>query len=184
MGIKFPFLLETERLALRSPTVEDAPALKAAIRESMHSLRPWMFWAQEIPTLERMIENCRHAEQEFVKNSNHRIHIFLKESNELIGFTGLHRINWKVPSFEIGYWLRQSRTGQGLMTEAVRGLTNYCLEKLAAKRVEIRASSENVKSRKVAERAGFELEGILRNDRRHVNGTLRNTVVYALIPKE
>ena len=49
------------------------------------------------------------------------------------------------------------------MTEALNALTQYAFETLKAKRVEIRIDTENLKSRKVAERCGYELEATLEN---------------------
>ena len=39
----------------------------------------------------------------------------------------------------------------------------------------------NLRSRRLAERAGFELEGTLRRDRLDLEGKLRNTRVYAIV---
>ena len=47
--------------------------------------------------------------------------------------------------------------------------------------VEIRMSARNMKSKAVPERLGFVLEGMLRNDARHVDGMLRDTCIYARI---
>jgi RimJ/RimL family protein N-acetyltransferase len=89
-----------------------------------------------------------------------------------------------VPKFEIGYWCRKGFTGRGYITEAVRGLTVFAFEILKANRVEIRCDQRNVRSRKVAERLGFKLEGILRNERVAVDRRLENICIYAMIPED
>lgn len=67
--------------------------------------------------------------------------------------------------------------------EAVRALTRFALNDLSCKRVEIRCDVRNTASRKVPERLGFELEGILRNDHLDENGfDGRDTCVYSLVP--
>jgi RimJ/RimL family protein N-acetyltransferase len=86
-----------------------------------------------------------------------------------------------VPRFEIGYWCRPSMQGRGLVTEAVQTLTRFAFDALRARRVEVRMSSANTKSRAVAERCGFTLEGVLRQDALDVNGQPRDTVVYARV---
>jgi RimJ/RimL family protein N-acetyltransferase len=48
--------------------------------------------------------------------------------------------------------------------------------------VELITDEENVASCRVAERAGFVLEGVLRNERRAPDASLRNTCVYARFP--
>ena len=178
-SIPFPFELETERLVIRSPAAADAQQLAEAIGETIDALRPWMPWAGHVPTLAEARDNCSRAEQEFKDGTDHRFHLFLRESGVFIGGSGLHRIDWSVPKCEIGYWVRQSHTGKGYVTEAIREITRFALDDLAANRVEMRMSSENAKSRRVPERLGFVLEGTLRNETRNINGTLRDTCVYA-----
>jgi RimJ/RimL family protein N-acetyltransferase len=46
-------------------------------------------------------------------------------------------------------------------------------------RIEIRTDNRNQRSGRVAARCGFQLEGVLRHDSRHVDGTLRDTRVHA-----
>jgi len=64
------------------------------------------------------------------------------------------------------------------MTEAVSILLAMLRNRVHVRRVEIRSDSENLKSRRVAELAGFQLEGILRNECLAVGGRLRNTCIY------
>ena len=90
--------------------------------------------------------------------------LFLKGTGTLVGSSGLHRIDWEVPKFEIGYWCRTGFTGRGYVTEAVRGISAFAFDVLGARRVEIRCDSRNLPSARGAERAGFRLEGELRNN--------------------
>jgi RimJ/RimL family protein N-acetyltransferase len=180
--IPYPLELLTERLVIRTPAESDAAQLVEAIAETIDRLRPWMPWADHIPTLAEAAENCRQAEQAFRAGRDHRVHLFLRDSLTFVGGSGLHRIDWSVPKVEIGYWVRDSCTGKGYITEAVRELSRYALEELEANRVEIRMNATNAKSRGVAERLGFTLEGILRNHARGMDGSLRDTCIYATTP--
>lgn len=68
------------------------------------------------------------------------------------------------------------------MTEAVERITQFAFEQLFARRVEIRCEENNWRSRKIAERLQFELEGILKQDSLSADGShLRNTCIYAKI---
>ena len=51
---------------------------------------------------------------------------------------------------------------------------------LRARRIECFTDADNLPSRRLAERCGFVLEGIMRNERVEPNGTLRNTCLYAV----
>ena len=177
--IHYPFELATERLVIRPPSEAHAPQLMEAVVETLDALRPWMPWADHIATLTEAQENCQSAEKDFRDGSDYRLHLFLRESLTFVGGSGLHQVDWSVPKVEIGYWVRASCSGKGYITEAVREISRFAMQTLGANRVEIRMSSRNTKSRRIPERLGFTFEGMLRNDARHVDGTLRDTCVYA-----
>lgn len=179
--IPYPVELITERLIIRSPSLEDATVLRDAIEESIEELKVWMPWADHIPSLEESLENCSMAVENFKKGKDYRLHIFLKEPNIFLGGSGLHRADWSVPKFEIGYWIRTSYAGKGYVTEAVKKITEYAMEELKAKRIEIMMSTKNEKSWHVAKRAGYTFEGVLRNHCRNIDGTLRDTKVYSIV---
>jgi RimJ/RimL family protein N-acetyltransferase len=62
------------------------------------------------------------------------------------------------PHGELGYWVAADERGQGVATRAVRLLAEWGLETLDLPRLEIHLLPENQPSRRVARRAGFELE--------------------------
>ena len=175
-----PEYIETERLVIRRPRPDDAPAIYASVRESLAELAPWMPWATDDYSLAGCEENTRDAIAQFITRQNLRYHFHDKETGEHIGNSGLHRIDWDVPKFEIGYWCRTSRVGQGYVTETVEALTKLALEDLGAARVEIQCDDRNVKSAQVAERCGYRLEGVLKNHSRGQDGSLRDTRIYAV----
>jgi len=178
-SIPYPLELRTKRLLIRSPSVEDAPALREAIAETFDLLKVWMPWADHVPDPAEMEENCARAAQDFKDGKDFRLHLLLRDSGELIGASGLHRFDWTIPKFEIGYWVRSSQSGRGYITEAVAEITRFAFEELDARRVEIRTSTKNVRSWRVPDRLGFALEGILRNEARDPDGALRDTKIYA-----
>ncbi len=175
-----PTRLETERLIIRCPELSDVPFDFQAIKESLNELKPWMPWANDDYTIETCEEAIRGAIARFLTKEDFRMLFFDKGTKRLIGSTGFHRINWKVPRFEIGYWCRTSETGKGYVTEVVRALSKLAFETLNAARVEICCDDLNVKSAAVAERCGYTLEGIMKNDERNTKGELCSTRIYAL----
>ena len=66
------------------------------------------------------------------------------------------------------------------MTEAVRGIEQFAMTYLEANRLEIRCDAP-MRSAKVAERAGYTLEGVLRKMRRDSTGVLVDMMVYAKV---
>ena len=179
--LDFPDSFETERLTIRSPLPGDGEELQAAVAESIDDLRPWMPWADHVPTVEEEEEAVRRGRARFLTREDLWLLLFLKGTHTLVGGSGLHRMDWDVPSFEIGYFARSRFAGQGYITEAVRGVTRFAFETLEARRVEIRCDARNERSRHVAERAGFELEATLRNHAVAADGELRDTLIYVCL---
>jgi len=179
-----PPVIETERLILRAPSVSDAPAVNAAQSESFAELHRWMKWADKPIEMEETTTYARMAADLFQAGDDFPLWAFLKDTGEFVLACGLHRCDWDVPKFEIGYWRRSSYHGRGYVTEAVRALTGVGFEQMGANRMEIRCDARNSRSRRVAERAGYRLEAQIRHDSRAPDGTLRDTLIYALLPDE
>ena len=183
--IDVPERLHTERFILRCPQAGDGPAINAAVCESLDDLRPWMPWAQAAPTLAESEAYCRRVNASFRLRQDLPMFIFERgsegEEGTLIAATGLHRINWTLRSFEIGYWCRRGQRRRGVIGEAVVAMTRMAFDTLGARRVDIRMDDNNGPSRRIAERAGFTLEGVLRQEGLTPQGEARNTCVYARV---
>ncbi|WP_339149943.1 MULTISPECIES: GNAT family N-acetyltransferase [unclassified Sutcliffiella] len=177
----FPSEFTTDRLLIRMPLPGDGLEVHDAIIHSLPELKPWMIFAQHDQAVEDVESNIRESHAEFLQRKDLRLLVFLKETGEFVASSGLHRIDWSIPKFEIGYWVDSRYSGKGYITEAVGGISQFAFEQLGANRVEIRCDSKNVKSRAVAERAGYTLEGVLKNSERDVNGELRDTCVFAKV---
>jgi RimJ/RimL family protein N-acetyltransferase len=175
-----PELILGDLVELRAPAVEHTDAVGEAVRESLPELKVWMPWATDDYDREGAELSLRRAVAAFVTRDDLRYQVFEAGTERFLGSTGLHRIKWSVPRFEIGYWLRTSATGRGYVTDAVRALTRTAFERLGAKRVEIRCDDRNAPSAAVAERCGFALEGVLANFSVGTDGTVRDERVYAL----
>jgi len=175
---------ETERLILRTPLATDAIAIQEAIEESFAELHIWMDWAATQQSLEVTRTVLKQHQANYEAADDFAISAFLKDTGRFVLSAGLHPRNWKVPSFEIGYWCRTSLQGNGYVTEVVKELTTAAFRDMAAGRVEIRCDSRNRRSRRVAERAGYRLEAILRSDDRANDGSMRDTTVYVLLAED
>ncbi|MFS0778043.1 GNAT family N-acetyltransferase [Neobacillus sp. 3P2-tot-E-2] len=178
--IEFPEEFTSERLLIRKPFPGDGKYVYKAIQASLNELKPWMPWAHTNQTEQDVEANIRDSIAKFITREDLRLHLFDKETGEFIGSSGLHRINWDVPKFEIGYWIDTRFSGRGYITESTEAITKFAFTELHAKRVEIRCDSRNTKSRAIPEKLGFTLEGILKNDGISVESKeLRDTCVFA-----
>ncbi len=190
MGIERPILLDLpaewagERVVLRRWREEDAAALFAAIAASRDHLARWFPW----PAQHREVDDTRAFIREQGGHwSLHRhagLGICRRADGALLGSLGVSARDWSVPAFELGYWLGRDAEGRGYASEAVRLMTRFLFEGLRAERVAIGCDARNARSKAVPERLGFVLEGRLRRDSLAPDGTVRDSLVYAMIPDD
>jgi RimJ/RimL family protein N-acetyltransferase len=181
-----PYRIETERLVVRCWEPRDAPLLKDAVDSSLEHLRPWMPWAHEDPQpLESKVELLRGFRGRFDLGQDYVYGIFSRDESEAVGGSGFHTRQGE-GIFEIGYWIRESRVGQGLCTEATAALTRAGFELGGVERIEIRVDPANEASLAIPRKLGYVEEGTLRGVF-HDSGDAprqRDAVVFALLRGE
>jgi RimJ/RimL family protein N-acetyltransferase len=176
--------LRGERVIVRPYREEDAAALQEAVAESREHIRPWLPFADDHQTVEDSLSWINDQRARWILRENMNCAIVDMETGRYLGGTGLHPREWRIPAFEIGYWLRTSAEGKGYMSETVRLLTDFAFDKLGAQRVEIQCDELNERSAQVARRLGYKQEGLLRNEFTAPNGSVRNTLIFSLIPED
>lgn len=174
-----PEAVDTSRLALRATRAGAGAEINVAFVESREELRPWMPWARNAMSVEQSEEHCRTMQARWHAREELDFCFHEKAGGALVGKGGLHTIDWSIPKFEIGYWIRTPRTGCGFATEAALGMVEFARAHLGARRLEITCDARNAASRRVAEKCGFELEGIRRASRRDAQGGLADSCMYA-----
>jgi RimJ/RimL family protein N-acetyltransferase len=100
-------------------------------------------------------------------------------SGALLGSVGL-----RVPAEgvgEVGYWLAPHARGRGTATRAVRLLCRWAFEELSLARIQLHTLPGNEASERVAERAGFTREGLLRSFT-VMKGRRTDITMFSLLP--
>jgi RimJ/RimL family protein N-acetyltransferase len=140
-------------VALRSWQTADAPAIVECC-DGDEEMAGW---------LDRLPQPYTRADAEFsiAMEGEETFAVTDSGSGRILGSIGL---TWNRDDSiaEIGYWLRADARGNGYMTRAVALVTSHALAN-GAERVQLRADPENVASCRVAEKAGFVREGVLRS---------------------
>jgi RimJ/RimL family protein N-acetyltransferase len=179
--LDIPEHIDTPRLILHATRCHHIDETYPVVQASLDALKRWMPWAQPGAKREEMAAYFARAHAQWFTRELLDFQWHHRESGELAGKGGFHSIVWDIPKFEIGYWLNSGYTGKGYATEAVNALVAFARDVLGARRLEIASDAANAKSRAVAERAGFTLEGILRQARRNVQGELADQCMYARV---
>lgn len=95
-----------------------------------------------------------------------------------IGFT-LHSDIERI-SAEIGYWLGEPFWGRGIVTEALKAVTNYAIKNHGLKRVYAVPFESNNASFRVLEKAGYLLEGRMKRSAIK-DGKVIDQLIYAYV---
>ena len=82
--------------------------------------------------------------------------------------------------WHLGYWLNRYFWRRGIMTEAVGAFTDFCFEEFQLRRMYTEPFANNAASARVLEKAGFALEGRLKNNVLK-DGKLLDSLLYARI---
>jgi RimJ/RimL family protein N-acetyltransferase len=102
-------------------------------------------------------------------------------SDELLGSIGLWTVQEGVG--ELGYWVAAPARGRGVATRAVRLLAAWGFEARGYARIQLHTLPGNEPSERVAERAGFKREGLLRSFAL-MKGRRTDIVMFSLLPGE
>ncbi|HEY7007879.1 MAG TPA: GNAT family N-acetyltransferase [Jatrophihabitantaceae bacterium] len=107
--------------------------------------------------------------------------VIAASAGRVAGTIGAHNMSDGVA--HIGYWTAPEARGQGLTSEALRLVTRWFMTERGAARVDLAIEPANVASVRVAERAGFVFEGILRQ-RLELRERRIDVAVYSVIPSD
>lgn len=181
--IDFPMPIKTPRLILRPPRIGEGRMLNEAVLESFEALNKFMPWAKEKPSWNDSDELVKKEVEKWISKDQDDLELMLfildTKTNDLIGVSGFHGINFKTPSIETGYWVRKKYSGQGFITEAINAMTQYVFKVLHVKRIAITCDVDNERSKKIPERLGYRLESIIKADRvKPISGEVSDTLVY------
>lgn len=101
-------------------------------------------------------------------------------SGDFLGFCALVRMDADAGEAEVGYITAPQARGQGVGVRALKLISRWALEVLEMKRLELRISTDNEASMKVAERAGYQHEGIMRS-LHFKQGIRKDMGIYSLV---
>jgi len=167
------------QVAIRFYEADDANALQQAARESTREVYPWLPWCHPRHSLD-------DARSWIGKQAEARTcgtafeFVIVSQSNDFLGACGLNHIDETDRRANLGYWVRTSAAGKGVATAAVRALATWAFDNTQLERLEIVAAAGNLRSQRVAEKAGAAREGVARS-RLLLHEKFHDAVVYSIV---
>lgn len=168
-------------LSLKPLELKDAEPLYELIDQSRLYLRTYLSFIDQTQSpmdTNRFVNNTvrdNALQQAFVA--------VIMVDEQIAGLVGMNQINWLNKTAEIGYWLGEPFINQGVMTKAVQAIIDYGFNQLGLNRMELRATTNNKASRRVAEKLNFVQEGIIREDER-LHDHFVDHVLYGILKRE
>ena len=100
------------------------------------------------------------------------------EKEKMIGALIVKNIDWRIPKAELAYFIDGEYEGRGIMSGAMKWLTEYCFRELGMNKLFINLSPKNKASQQLALKSGFQLEGVLRQEFRIETGEVEDIEYY------
>ena len=170
--------LRGEGVVLRPWRLEDVPAVAAACQDA--EIERWLAFVPQ-PYTE---EDARFYIQDCLEAGKERTPFAITDAvtGKVIGSIDM-RIS-RMLIGHVGYWLAPEARGRGLTTAALAALSRWGFDELGLGRVELVTDPDNIASQRVAEKAGFTREGVLRSILINRDGSRRDGVMFSLLPSD
>lgn len=153
-----PETLETERLALRMPAMDDADEIFSSYARDPEVTK-YLLWTphRNIQTTRKFLRECLST---WKKGTSFQWAIIRKEDKKLLGMVSCRPEEGH--KAQLGYVLARSEWGKGYATEAVRALVDWAVSQDGIHRVWAACDVDNKASARVLEKVGMVREGTLR----------------------
>jgi ribosomal-protein-serine acetyltransferase len=144
-------------------------------------LKAWLPWLDKVQKVEDTSEFLQLQLKRFGEGEALHLSIFYK--GKIAGVLGYNRLDLINCIGHVGYWLGEEFTGKGIMTKAVTELIHLGFENWPIQKIEIHCADDNMKSRAIPEKLGFQNEGTIRRTAK-VYDSHQNHIIYGLLREE
>ncbi len=172
--------LRGQHVTLQPLQMEHVPGLRDALEGSGLD----QLWYTQVPSPEQAEAYVRAALQ--AQSEGKVLPFVIRDAaGDIIGSTRFYDMDASVPRLSLGYtWYAPRVQRTGANTEAKLLLLQHAFEAMGCISVVLETSWFNVTSRTAIARLGAKQDGVLRNHKRHADGTPRDTVIFSIIDAE
>ncbi|NQY20032.1 MAG: GNAT family N-acetyltransferase [Campylobacteraceae bacterium] len=147
------------------------------IKENSTYLEKWLVWPAHCKNEKDFISYIRKSLHDYADGKSMVCGIWF--NGELVGNASFNTINHELKKVEIGYWIKESVQGNGIINRVCKKLIEIAFSELSMNKIEISVASDNMASRAVCKRLGMKLEGIISNAE-NLNGRIVDHSIYGL----
>ncbi len=160
--LKLDDVFETDRLIIKIPDVSEWKIMYELIDDTTSKFMEWSKWVDITDSEKNLfigIDECK-------KWKSWQAAVYLKNW-DFIGRFWMHTLNDAKNSIMLWYWLATKFWWNGYVSECVEWIKEYWFTQMGLDKITIRCVKENTASARVAEKAWFKLDGIIRHDSIH-----------------
>jgi ribosomal-protein-serine acetyltransferase len=171
--------MKFDNFYIRLITVDDQNEFYALIDRNRTRLEA--FFAGTVAKT-RTLSDTKNYVSEIVDKAAQKTYLpflLINSSNKsVVGFIDIKNIDWNIPKGELGCFIDEEYSNQGISTKALKVFTEFCFSNYGFNKMFLRTHQSNLSAKKVAEASGFELEGIIRRDYKTTTGELVDLLYY------
>lgn len=179
-----PVTITTDRLLLRPFGPDDVDAVLAACQDP--AIQRWTTVPSPYRREHAEVFVHRICPKGLRTGTAYAFAVQVRDTGDLAGAIDVRPARTSLAAAhqgEVGYWTARQHRGRGYAAEALRALARWAFTDLGLGRLEWRAHTANLASRRVAERAGFTVEGVLRSAVVR-DGVSQDLTVGSLLPSD
>lgn len=174
-------ILIDDELLLRSFEPEDAQELFKTVDATREHLRPWLPWVDMSTKPEHSLQFIQQSKIQ--QRNQEGIALGIIYNRRIIGSMGMHNWDHTLKKAQLGYWIAKEYQGKGIIQRCLAAFIDFLFNKAGLNKAEIHFMVNNSRSARVAEQAGFKVEGIIRQSYL-MNGVYHDIVVTGLLKIE
>lgn len=171
-------MLESKEIYLRMVEKEDLKERVNWINNDENHEFLGFDWPISLSKTEKWFQN------QLLDSTKLNFSIFSKDTNTIIGMTGL--LNIDIRNLKAEFYVtigNKNYRGKGFTKQIIEIILEYGFLELGLNKIYLTTFEENKKAQKIYEKNSFKLEGILRKDKFHM-GQLKNIYVYSILKDE
>lgn len=164
-----------------SATKKHAEQIFDIFNSDVDSFKYWMEYGVYKNAVEVLNEyKNRNKPHGFCKSAMYGIF----ENGEILGEIGLGCIYTRRKTAEVGFWLKKSARGRGIINKLLPIVEELAFETYNLHKLTIWCDDENTAVKKIAEKNGYVIEGLLREEKTWPDGSLHSTALYGKLKSE
>ncbi len=172
-------LIVNQNISLKEIGFEYLRPIYYIIDNQREYLSEWLFFVD----LTTDLSYTNQFIESYLNSDRINLTMAISFNKQFVGIIGLKDSDLENKKTEIGYWISEKYQGNGIVTLACKALIDYAFNSLNYNRIQIKAATLNLKSRKIPERLNFSFEGIERDGELHKHGFV-DLAIYSLLKNE